>query len=123
MFVLLDADDGTVQEHLSELDAALVAEDQPRYNSATDTIARLIPKWSIETWILFLISHGASEPPLSEDEPYKSSTTTEQWSELIPQASATLYDWSRLGAKLPENLIDSLRCGLNEIPRAFSRDR
>jgi hypothetical protein len=119
MFVLLDADKQSVQKHLSELDAALAAENQSKLDPAHDPIARLIPKWSIETWILFLSSNGISATPVSEDIPYKGSKTEKQWNELIPQASETLYAWSRPAAILPENLIDSLRRGLQEIPRAL----
>jgi hypothetical protein len=123
MFVLLDADSRSVQEHQRELDAALAAENQSIIDPASDPIARLIPKWSIETWILFLSSNGASEAPVREDRPYKSSKTEEQWNDLIPQALATLYSWSRSAATLPENLIDSLQRGLQEIPRALPARR
>jgi hypothetical protein len=118
MIVLLDADRLSVQEHLNELNAALIAADQPRYDPAQDTIARLIPKWSIETWILYLSSDGKPKPPVSEDEPYKRSRTEEQWAELIPQASRTFHAWSKAAVERPVNLLDSLRRGLDEIPRA-----
>jgi hypothetical protein len=123
MLVVLDADKCSVQEHLSELDAALAAENQPKLDPVSDPIARLIPKWSIETWILFLSSNGDSGAPISEDAAYKSSRTEEQWNELISLASATLYALSRSSAALPANLIDSLRCGLQEIPRALPVER
>ncbi len=119
MFVLLDADNRSVQGQLRELDAELIAENQPRFNPETDKIARLIPKWSIETWILFLVSNGVSKPLLSEDEPYKNSKAAEQWSELIPKASEILFAWSRETAKRPDNLLDSLQHALQEIPRAL----
>ena len=123
MFVLLDADNRSVQEHLRELDAALIAEDQPKFNSTTDKIARLIPKWSIETWILFLISNGVHMPPLSEDEPYKNSKAEEEWSELIPGASETFFAWTRAAAKIPNNLLNSLQLALQEIPRALPKGK
>jgi hypothetical protein len=123
MFVLLDADDGTVQEHLAELDAALAAEDQPSYNPATDTIARLIPKWSIETWILFLSSKSDSKPPVSEEKPYKNTQTPEEWSELIPLASGTIYKWSKSITERPKSLLDSLQGALDEIPHALPAGR
>ena len=119
MFVLLDADNRSVQEHLRELDAALIAEDQPKFNSTTDKIARLIPKWSIETWILYLIPNGVHTPPLGEDEPYKNSKTAEEWSELIPEASETFFAWTKSVAKIHNNLLDSLRLALQEIPRVL----
>jgi hypothetical protein len=123
MFVMLDADKRSVQQHLSELDAALVAEGQPKHDSTKDAIARLIPKWSIETWILFLVANGASKPLLSEDESYKNSNRPEQWTDLIPQAAKTLFAWTRTGASRPGNLLDSLKCGLDEIPRALLAGR
>jgi hypothetical protein len=123
MFVLMDADDGSVQEHLRELDAALIAEGQPKFNSATDKIARLIPKWSIETWILFLISNGVNTPLLSEDEPYKNSKAEEQWSKLIPDASETFFAWTKAAAKIPNNLLNSLHLALQEIPKVLPARR
>ena len=119
MFVILDADKRSVQERLDELDAALISENQPSYDSERDTIARLIPKWSIETWILYLSSPGMATPSISEDKPYKDTKSEEQWSELIPQASKTLYVWTRTPAELPETMLDSLRLGIQEIPRSL----
>jgi hypothetical protein len=119
LFVMLDADNRSVQERLIELDAALDAENQPKLDPARDPIARLIPKWSIETWILYLSSNGTAKPPMSEDVPYKDTKTVEQWSDLIPQASETLHVWTRTVTELPSNLIDSLQRGLQEIPRAL----
>jgi len=123
MFVLIDADKLSVQTHLGELDTALIAANQPKLDPANDPIARLIPKWSIETWILYLVSRGASERILREEESYKDSKTNEQWSELIPDAAATLFEWTRQTAVFPENLLDSLRHGIQEIPRALPKGR
>jgi len=119
MFVMLDADRLPVQEHLIELDTSLISANQPRIDEATDSVARLIPKWSIETWILYLGANGALIQPLSEDQPYKHSKTKEQWAELVPQASKTLFAWTRTAASRPRNLLDSLQHGLAEIPRAL----
>jgi hypothetical protein len=123
MFVMLDADNASVEEHWAELDRALVAEDQPKYDSVSDPIARLIPKWSIETWILFLSSNGTPERALNEDDPYKISRMPEEWSGLIPQASSTFSHWSGSAAEHPKILLDSLRRGLDEIPRALPTER
>jgi len=119
MFMMLDADNRSVRERLGELDAALISENQPTYDSRTDSIARLIPKWSIETWILFLSSNGAANPSISEDEPYKDSKAKDKWTELIPRASETLYAWTRAAGERPGNLLDSLRLGIDEIPRGL----
>jgi hypothetical protein len=119
MFTMIDADQLAVAKCMSDLDAALVAANQSKLDPARDPIARLIPKWSIETWILFLSSNGTANPPLSEDTPYKDSKTDGQWSELIPQAGKTLFAWTRSVASRPANLLDSLQRGLDEIPRAL----
>jgi hypothetical protein len=123
MLVMLDADNRSVQERLGELDAELLSENFPGYDSANDSIARLVPKWSIETWILYLSSDGKFKPPLSEDKPYKNSMTPNQWTELIPRASKTLCAWTKPSAALPRNLISSLRHGLEEIPRPLPLGR
>jgi hypothetical protein len=123
MFMMLDADNRSVKERMVELDAALISENQPTYDSRTDSIARLIPKWSIETWILYLSTNGAANPSICEDKPYKDTKAKEKWAELIPRASETLYAWTRAAAKRPENLLDSLQRGLDEIPRALPVSR
>jgi len=123
MIVMLDADKRSVTERLGGLDASLIAENLPKYDVTKDSIARLIPKWSIETWILYLSSNGAASPPVREDKPYKESKKSELWSELIPQAAKTLYGWTRPPANRPSNLLDSLQRGLDEIPRALPLGR
>ncbi len=118
---MMDADKLTVQKHFSELDVALIEARIPKIDPTTDAIARLIPRWSIETWILFLDQNGADNPLVSEDRPCKNSKTPEQWSELIPNASDTLYKWTKTVTARPKNLLDSLQCALQEIPRALPR--
>jgi hypothetical protein len=119
LFAIMDADQLTVARCLGDLDASLIAASQPKLDPAKDPIARLIPKWSIETWILYLTAKGAVRPPISEGKSYKDSQTKEQWSEQVPQAAITLFEWTRATAALPTNLIDSLRYGIEEIPRAL----
>ena len=119
LLVMMDADQLSVNECMSDLDAALATANHPRLDAARDPIARLIPKWSIETWILFLSSDGAANPLVIEGKSYKDSKTSDQWTELIPQATKTLYSWTRTSAVLPANLLDSLQHGLVEIPRAL----
>jgi hypothetical protein len=123
MFVLLDADRRPVKARLDELDDALEVDHQHRFDPASDSIARLIPKWSIETWILFLSSRGTIQPPLREDKSYKRPGPDEELNELIPDASKTLHAWTRTAGERPSNLIDSLRQGILEIPRALPPGR
>jgi len=119
LLVMMDADQLSVAKCSGDLDAALAAANQAKFDPARDSIARLIPKWSIETWILYLSSDGAAKSPVSEDEPYKDSKSEEQWSALIPQAVKTLFAWTRQAEVRPTNLLDSLQRALQEIPRAL----
>lgn len=123
LFVMLDADREPVSRHLDELDKALTAQNQPGIDATLDSIARLIPKWSIETWILYLSSEGAIQPAVTEDVPYKNAKSAEEWTELIPTAAKVLISLTRRGAVTPGNLPGSLRHGIHEIPRALPVER
>jgi hypothetical protein len=123
MFVVLDADNQSVKAHHDELDNALEADHQQKLDPVSDPIARLIPKWSVETWILVLSCGGVVQPPLTESKSHKHSRSNEQWSELIPQASKTLSTWTHITASRPGNLLNSLQRGLEEIPRALPAAR
>src|SRR5271157_1449146 len=52
MFVMLDADTGTIQERLDVLDEALKSTGKKPIDTNRDPIARLIPRRNVETWIL-----------------------------------------------------------------------
>jgi hypothetical protein len=123
MFAIMDADELTVARCLSDLNDELIASGQPRVDEHHDRIARLIPKWSIETWILFLVSDEKARRSVSEGENYKDLKRAEQWDQLIPQAAAAICEWTRPGTALPDNLIDSLKSGLREIPQALTAGR
>jgi len=123
MFVMLDADDLTVARCLRALDDQLVNEGLEPVDRARDRITRLVPRWSIETWLLYLSSSGNTESPLSEEKSCKNTKKPEQWDQMVPSALQTLYAWTRPAAKLPDNLLDSLRLGLQEIPRALPERR
>ena len=123
LFAMMDADQLAVTRCIDDLDAVLATANQPKLNAAKDPVARLIPKWSIETWILYLSSNGAANPPVREDKSYKDSSTSDQWTELVPQATKTLYAWTRAAGSRPESLLDSLQHALQEIPRALSERR
>jgi hypothetical protein len=119
LLVMMDADNRSVQERFNELDASLISGNVPKLDGKTDTIARLIPKWSIESWILFLGANGASDPAVNEDESYKDSRRNAEWSELIPKAAEALFDLVSGGSGGTRFLLDSLRRSLDEIPRAL----
>ena len=123
MFAMMDADELTVARCLSDLNDEVIKSGQQSLDDDRDRIARLIPKWNIETWILFLTSDEDARLSVSEEQNYKDSKKSQQWDPLVPRALTALYAWTRTGAALPDNLIDSLRSGLKEIPRALSVDR
>lgn len=123
MFVMLDADTRTVQERLDELDQALLSAGQNPIDRNRDPIARLIPRRNVETWVLFLALKGVADPPIDETTDYKRTKDDEEWSEFIPIAAEKFFAWTRPSATLPTNLIDSLRRGIKEIPRALPLGR
>jgi len=123
LIVMMDADQLTLAKCISYLDTAVESANLAKLDPASDPISRLIPKWSIETWILFVVSNGADDPSLTEDKPYKDAKSPDQWTELIPQAAKILFGWTRTGAELPANLLNSLRLGLQEISRALPVER
>ena len=116
---MLDADTRTGQERLNVLDEALVCAGQTPINPGRDSIARLIPKRNVETWILYLCAEGAGGPVIDEEQDYKYTKTADDWSRLILQASETLFAWTRQAAILPDNLISSIRHGIQEISRVL----
>jgi hypothetical protein len=123
MFVMIDADTKTVQERLNDLDNALVSAGQTPVDPRRDPIARLVPKRNVETWILYLSTEGVYPGTIDEEQDYKRTKSPEEWSSLTPSASETLFAWTRRDAMLPVNLVDSLRLGIQEIPRALPVER
>jgi len=121
LIVVVDADTGTVARRIGQMDAGLKQAEDRRLreiNVENEMIARLVPRRNIETWILAL-----NASPVIEAEDYKDTRTSDEWSELIPPASMALYNWTRSNAELPQNLIDSLLCGIQEIGRIFQMAR
>lgn len=110
LIVVLDADTGTVQDRLRQLDQALLDSGKSIVDATTERIARLVPKRNIETWLLCLNMKAASE-----DIDYK--CTRHDWSELIPPAAENLFEWTRPNAQLPNSCADSLRSGIDELKR------
>lgn len=113
LIVAIDADAGTVQDRLNEFQKRIVGSGDERVRKCRvdrDNVARLIPKWSIETWILNL-----SGDPVDEDTPYKRQN--HQWDDLIPHAAAELNTWVRRDDDLPQRCLPSLKLGIVELRR------
>jgi hypothetical protein len=109
LIVMIDADTHTVQGRLTQLGEAL-KEGGIKAIGNTEEIVRLVPKRNVETWILCL-----NEEAVEEVTDYKE--TRNDWSDLIPPAAVTLFEWTRPNAVLPQHCIDSLRRGVNELNR------
>lgn len=110
LIVVIDADTGTVQDRLRQLDQALRENGKEPVDAMTEQIARLAPKRNIETWVLCLNGHA-----VDEETNYK--RTRDDWNELIPPAAETLFQWTRSKAEPPDNCIESLRNGVQELKR------
>jgi len=119
MFVMLDADIRRVEERLKTLDESLASAGQSPLDPDHDPLARLIPKRNVETWILYLSAKGIVEPAINEGQDYKQARTGDEWSRLIPAAAEVLHIWTTNVGERPAKIIDSLRSGLQEIPRAL----
>lgn len=110
LIVVIDADNHSVQDRWRQLDQALRDAQKPPVDVEREKIARLIPKRNIETWILCLTMQT-----VDEQIDYKNSRNN--WNELIPPAAATLFQWTRQEAELPNHCVDSLRTGIKELSR------
>ena len=67
LIAVIDADDGTVQDHHQELDRACGCA-QPRIDARKDNeaVVHVIPRWHIETWLAYL-----DDVSVTEDRQYK----------------------------------------------------
>ena len=98
----IDADDGSVarrQQQFHDLAA----------RTAGERIAQLIPKWSIETWVLCL-----SGRPVDENQTYRREPGID---EQIPVAASTFFEWSRSNATPPPHCTPSLLAAIPEVRR------
>jgi hypothetical protein len=122
LVTVVDADTGTVAQRIGEMDRELTEAQEPRVRAMRiqdETIARLVPRRNIETWILALNSTA-----VNETDDYKGTVKTdEKWSELIPTAAEAFYTLTRPNADMPESLISSLRHGIDEMRRVHKLAR
>jgi hypothetical protein len=111
LIVVIDADTKTIQERLNELHERLqVSEDERlrRFQAETEQVARLVPKRSIETWILNLTGET-----VDEEVPYKRQHYP--WDDLIRAASLELHNWANADGDPPKRCAPSLNHGIKEL--------
>jgi hypothetical protein len=113
LIVVIDADKLTVQNRLNEF-RRRIAESQDervrRCRVEEVNLAHLIPKWSIETWILNL--NGET---VDEKTPYKRQNRP--WDRLIPSAATALHQWIRNNEDQTDRCTPSLKPGIEELRR------
>ena len=122
LIAVVDADAGTVDQRLGEMDRELTQAQDQRVRAMriqNEMIARLVPRRNIETWILALNSTTVNETKNYK----KTKKTDEEWSALIPSAAEAFFIFTRRNTDLPGNLIDSLRHGIGEMCRVFQLAR
>lgn len=107
LVVAIDADRGDVDRRLQQFRKAL-ADTAQESRSDGERIAHLIPKRSIETWILCLNSRE-----VNEDVDYSREDVDRQ----IQGAAMTFFNWTRQNYEIPRHCIPSLRSGISEAKR------
>jgi hypothetical protein len=113
LIVTIDADSKTVASRINQLDSKLKRSENARlreFRVQDESIARLVPRRNIETWLLVLTRTAANE----EDD-YKKTKDREEWQELTKPASQQLYNWTRPNTQLPADCIESLRLAVREL--------
>ena len=107
LVVLIDADRGTLQEHLDQLAQAL-SEDTQQNRQPDEAIAVFIPKRNIETWIHYLQGETVDEET--------------EYSKFEKNEAACKPDVENLAEQcrsqnLPENAPESLQVACGELQR------
>ena len=113
LIVVIDADNNSVQDRLRELHRRLVDSDDERLRICrvdTEQISRLIPKWSIETWIVNLNGETVDEAI-----PYKRQPRA--WDDLIRPATVELNVWVSAQGGLHDRCTPSLSFAIQELRR------
>lgn len=109
LVVMIDADTGSVDDRLRQFEGALKdADAAPR--GAREPILNLIPKRSVETWILCLNSYPVDEATNYRGRPEAGARESKS-------AALVLFDWTRPNAVLPASAVSSLRAALPEFAR------
>ena len=108
LMVVIDADTGDVDRRRRQFQGAL---DEAGMAACTggEAIAHLVPKRSIETWVLCL-----SGRHVDEDADYSEEAGID---ELIAASAATFFAWSRVNITPPAHCVPSLLAAIPEVRR------
>jgi len=111
LVVMIDADNGSVQKHLIELDQAL-QENNLEHRKANEHIGIFVPKWHIETWIEFLKGREVDEQtqyPHYRDDEAACKPFVREFAQNRHQG-------------LSNNAPESLNLACQELPRIFPQE-
>ncbi|HME09965.1 MAG TPA: hypothetical protein VKG25_23100 [Bryobacteraceae bacterium] len=103
LIVVIDADIHSLEYRRQQLAKTLSEERQ-----GDEKIVHLIPKRSIETWVLCLTGSRVDE---------STDYSRENIDERIEPAANTFFKWTRQNAAVPQECVDSLRAAIPEISR------
>lgn len=107
LVVLIDADNGTLQEHLDQL-ANVLKEDSQQNRQPDEAIAIFIPKRNIETWIHYLQGETVDEET-GYSKFDKNEATCKRYVENLAEQCRS--------QNLPENAPESLQAACGELQR------
>ena len=106
LIVVADADDGTFEDRITDLDARLTAFSQPNRSEA-EPILLIVPRRNVETWMYFIAGNSVDEE--TDYNPQCRSFDDGQW-------AANFVKFAR--NPLPQSCPDSLRRACQtELPR------
>jgi len=111
LIVVIDADAGTVLARLNEFRKRILASSDERVRKCRaekENVTRLIPKWSIETWILCLTGEAG-------DEETRYKTQNRDWERLIRPAAGQLHILAGGQPELSAHVVPSLQHGIGEL--------
>jgi len=107
LIVAIDADTEEVDRRHRQLRQALEQAELPERADA-EAIVHLIPKRSVETWVLCF-----SGKPVDETTDY----SRDDVDRLIATAAVTFFEWSRVTAAPPAHCVPSLLAAIPEVRR------
>ncbi len=110
LIIVIDADNNNVQDRLNEF-RKRIAESRDervrRCRAENENIAQLVPKWSVETWILNLNGETV-------DENMRYKLQNRAWDDLTKSAGSELNGWVRSKDDSPIHCTPSLREALHK---------
>ena len=108
LIVAIDADTGDMGRRIRQLREAL---ERARLAARTDgeAIVHLVPRRSVETWVLCL-----SGRHVDENTDFSGEVSVDR---LIAPAAVTFFEWSRASASPPTHCIPSLLAAIPEVRR------